>query len=232
MPTRLSIRARRSFASLVILGAVAAWLVQPAAMPAAAAPARPALRPATPELIERAVRRGEISEAEGALYLTWAFTAPARLPESLRQRHAVVGHPAVAPVARASPRPGRRARRRRRSHRACVAPRSPAPARAARFPRPGRRRTSTCSTRPRRCRGCRSAPTRPHSRPRGRPRSAGSDGPSHRRTRSATRPAAGTRCGSRTSAPVCTGTWPARASPATTPRPPGTTGTRSRAAWS
>ena len=82
MPTRLSIRARRPFASLVILGAVASWLIQPAAMPAAAAPARPALRPATPELIERAVRRGEISEAEGALYLTWAFTAPARLPES------------------------------------------------------------------------------------------------------------------------------------------------------
>ncbi len=82
MPTRLSIRARRPIASLVILGAVASWLIQPAAMPAAAAPARPALRPATPELIERAVRRGEISEAEGALYLTWAFTAPARLPES------------------------------------------------------------------------------------------------------------------------------------------------------
>ncbi len=39
-------------------------------------------RPATPELIERAVRRGEISEAEGALFLTWAFTAPRRVPEA------------------------------------------------------------------------------------------------------------------------------------------------------
>jgi len=82
VPTRLSIHARRRVASLVVVGAVASWLFQPAAMPAAAAPARPELRPATPELIDRAVRRGEISAAEGALYLTWAFTAPARLPEA------------------------------------------------------------------------------------------------------------------------------------------------------
>ena len=82
MSTRLSIHARRRVASLVDLGAVASWLLQPPSMPAAAAPARPELRPATPELIDRAVRRGEISAAEGALYLTWAFTAPARLPEA------------------------------------------------------------------------------------------------------------------------------------------------------
>jgi len=35
----------------------------------------------TPELIDRAVRRGEISEARGALYLIWALSSPARLPD-------------------------------------------------------------------------------------------------------------------------------------------------------
>ncbi|HET6713659.1 MAG TPA: hypothetical protein VFI59_08115 [Actinomycetota bacterium] len=78
---RGSVRARRRFTSLVVV-AVAACLVPQTAMQSSAAPARPGLRPATPELIERAVRRGELSEARGALYLTWAFTAPSRLPEA------------------------------------------------------------------------------------------------------------------------------------------------------
>ena len=50
--------------------------------PASADPRAPGLRPATPELIERDVRRGAITPAQGALFLTWAFTAPARLPEA------------------------------------------------------------------------------------------------------------------------------------------------------
>ena len=78
---RVSIRARRSFVPLVV-AAITASVVPQAVMPASAEPARPGLRPATPELIERAVRRGEISEAQGALYLTWAFTAPSKLPEA------------------------------------------------------------------------------------------------------------------------------------------------------
>jgi hypothetical protein len=78
---RGSVRARRRFTSLVVL-AVAACLVPLTAMQSSSAPARPGLRPATPELIERAVRRGEISEARGALYLAWAFTAPSRLPDT------------------------------------------------------------------------------------------------------------------------------------------------------
>jgi hypothetical protein len=40
--------------------------------------------PTTPVLIERAVRRGEISEELGALYLSYAFTAPNRIPEGYR----------------------------------------------------------------------------------------------------------------------------------------------------
>ncbi len=54
--------------------------IRPASASSAEAP-RPA-RLATPELIDRAVGRGEISEDEGALFLTWAFTAPARVPEA------------------------------------------------------------------------------------------------------------------------------------------------------
>jgi len=73
---------RRSTLSIALALILAASLLPLATVAASARPA-PArrMRPATPELIERAVRRGEITEARGALYLTWAFSAPQRVPE-------------------------------------------------------------------------------------------------------------------------------------------------------
>jgi hypothetical protein len=77
--------------------------------------ARPGVGPSTPELVERAVRRGDITDAQGALYLTWAFTAPHRVPEAyvsdtpwsgtlpllrLRERIAALGDSPTALAAR------------------------------------------------------------------------------------------------------------------------------------
>jgi hypothetical protein len=68
---RPSSRVRRSTLSIALALTLAASLLPQAPVSASARPA-PArrMRPATPELIERAVRRGEITEARGALYLT------------------------------------------------------------------------------------------------------------------------------------------------------------------
>jgi hypothetical protein len=81
----------------------------------AATPARAGLPRSTPELIERAVRRGEISQARGALYMAWAFTAPSRIPDAyvsdtpwsgtlpllrLRERLSVLGDDPAAVAAR------------------------------------------------------------------------------------------------------------------------------------
>jgi hypothetical protein len=65
----------------VALAMATVLAMAPASVSTAEPQARPA-RPATPALIERAVGRGEISEAEGALLLTWAFTDPGRVPEA------------------------------------------------------------------------------------------------------------------------------------------------------
>lgn len=73
--------ARRSRAIVVTL-ALAASIAPRLGAPASAQPAPSEHPPATPELIDRAVRHGEISEAQGALYLAWAFTAPARVPDA------------------------------------------------------------------------------------------------------------------------------------------------------
>lgn len=82
MSDRLSSRVHRSTLSIALALALAASLLPLATVAASARPAPTRrLRPATPELIERAVRRGEITEARGALYLTWAFRAPHRVPE-------------------------------------------------------------------------------------------------------------------------------------------------------
>lgn len=110
-------RARRSitvtvtFAVLVATASILPW--QAAA--ADPAPARARMHPATPELIERAARRGEISEAQAAIYLTWAFTAPDEVPEAyvsetpwsgtlpllrLRERVAALGDSPTALAAR------------------------------------------------------------------------------------------------------------------------------------
>lgn len=106
-----------SFASSTIALCLSVQLIAALGAPAAAQPARRGLAPATPELIDRAVRRGEISEARGALFLTWALTEPARLPEAyvsrtpwsgtlpllrLRERLATLGHAPAAVAARAA----------------------------------------------------------------------------------------------------------------------------------
>jgi hypothetical protein len=74
---------RRSTLSIALALTLAGSLL-PLGTSAAAAASAPArrMRPPTPELIERAVRRGEITEARGALYLAWAFSAPERVPEA------------------------------------------------------------------------------------------------------------------------------------------------------
>jgi hypothetical protein len=71
---------RRGAVASLAMVALAISLV-PSPVTASAEPATPRPRPATPELIERDVRRGAITPAQGALFLTWALTAPARLPE-------------------------------------------------------------------------------------------------------------------------------------------------------
>ena len=66
-----------SFLAVATIGASGlsqSWPVASAGTPAAS------VRAATPELIERAVRGGDITEGRGALFLAWAFTAPARVP--------------------------------------------------------------------------------------------------------------------------------------------------------
>jgi hypothetical protein len=75
-----------AIASTAIAMCLSAQLVVTFAPTAAAEPARRGLAPATPELIDRAVHRGEISEARGALYLTWALTSPRRLPDAYVSR--------------------------------------------------------------------------------------------------------------------------------------------------
>jgi hypothetical protein len=74
-------RIRRSLSSSALAVAIVVTLFPPSAVPALAAPAGD-LAPATPELIERGVAREEITEAQGALYLTWAFTDPDRVPDA------------------------------------------------------------------------------------------------------------------------------------------------------
>jgi hypothetical protein len=72
-------------ARALVAGAVTVALAAPtgpAAAHSAAVHARP--RPATPELISRAVRRGEITQGQGALFLSYAFTSPRRLPAAYR----------------------------------------------------------------------------------------------------------------------------------------------------
>jgi hypothetical protein len=74
-------RVRRGAVASLATVALAASL-QPSPFTAFADTATPWLRPATPELIERDVRRGAITPAQGSLFLSWAFTAPERLPET------------------------------------------------------------------------------------------------------------------------------------------------------
>lgn len=113
-------RARRAItAGLALLLVAASILPRPAL--ATGASRTPRIRPATPELIERAVRRGDISDAQGALFLSWAFTAPERVPDAfvsdtpwsgtlpllhLRERLATMDRSPVARAARSALRAG------------------------------------------------------------------------------------------------------------------------------
>jgi hypothetical protein len=126
MPHTPAHRARRSITAVSALLLIAAsTMLQPptaaTAVAATAASARPRARPATPVLIERAIRRDEISDAEGALYLSWAFTAPERVPDAfasdtpwsgtlpllhLRERLGDMGGSRVARTARSALRAG------------------------------------------------------------------------------------------------------------------------------
>jgi len=101
--------------SIQLIGGSAAGGSVAGAEPTNAGRVRVGLAPTTPELIDRAVRRGEISEARGALYLTWALSSPTRLPEAyvsltpwsgtlpllqLHERLPALGHSPVAAAAR------------------------------------------------------------------------------------------------------------------------------------
>jgi hypothetical protein len=83
--------ARRTATRTLVVGTFVTALIaglMPAAPSIAASShsADPASRvaPTTPRLIDAAVRRGEISEAQGALYLSYAFTAPSLVPDAFR----------------------------------------------------------------------------------------------------------------------------------------------------
>ncbi len=74
-------RLRATIVTIAVAATAFAGLVPAATATAASAGSKPAaLRPNTHQLITRAVARGEISEAQGALYLSYAFTAPERVP--------------------------------------------------------------------------------------------------------------------------------------------------------
>ncbi|MDQ3209786.1 MAG: hypothetical protein M3Q20_01195, partial [Actinomycetota bacterium] len=90
MPRVTQRRSNVSIASAILIACLLIQLIGGSA--AGAGPANAGVGPAgragaglartTPELIDRAVRRGEISEARGALYLIWALSSPARLPDA------------------------------------------------------------------------------------------------------------------------------------------------------
>jgi hypothetical protein len=66
----------------VVLATLAMYLTLPQAGAQTAATAE--VEPATPDLIASAVDRSEITEAQGALFLSYAFTAPDQVPEAYR----------------------------------------------------------------------------------------------------------------------------------------------------
>ena len=80
MPTTSPARVRRTLVTIALVAGLCAAALPLIATPAVADPTLPGEAPTTPELIDAAVTSGEITEAQGALYLTWAFSAPARVP--------------------------------------------------------------------------------------------------------------------------------------------------------
>ncbi len=85
----LVVRSTRARTVAVVLALLAPLAVISAPATASASSHRPSRasrheRPATPDLIARAVRTGRVSEARGALLLTYALTAPRRLPAAYR----------------------------------------------------------------------------------------------------------------------------------------------------
>jgi hypothetical protein len=74
-------RLRATIVTISVAATVFAALVPATAIATAATRSKTArLRPNTNQLIAQAVNRGEITESTGALYLTYAFTAPEQLP--------------------------------------------------------------------------------------------------------------------------------------------------------
>jgi hypothetical protein len=79
----ISARPRRTAPVLVTLAVgllLAPAVVSHEAAAGRATAGRATLPPSTPELIDAAVRRGHLTEAQGGLYLAWALTSPHRLP--------------------------------------------------------------------------------------------------------------------------------------------------------
>ena len=82
MPRSALHRVRRRGALPYVVALALAVSLLPSSVAAAGSAEVAGPQPATPELIDRDVRRGVITPAQGALFLTWALTAPARLPET------------------------------------------------------------------------------------------------------------------------------------------------------
>ena len=85
-PLPASIRALTRRRAPLALAVVLAIMAMSVTLPHAGAQttATAVVEPATPDLIASAVDRGEITEAQGALFLSYAFTAPNQVPEAYR----------------------------------------------------------------------------------------------------------------------------------------------------
>ena len=81
-----SVRALTHRRGPLALAVVLAMMAMSITLPHAGAQtsATDVVEPATPDLISSAVDRGEITEAQGALFLSYAFTAPDQVPEAYR----------------------------------------------------------------------------------------------------------------------------------------------------
>lgn len=85
-PLPASVRALSHRRGPLALSVVLAIMAMSVTLPHAGAQTTAAavVEPATPDLIASAVDHGEITEAQGALFLSYAFTAPDQVPEAYR----------------------------------------------------------------------------------------------------------------------------------------------------
>jgi hypothetical protein len=96
-----------SLASSVMFGPLLAGAAGAGGGGSASGPRMQRPRPSTPGLIRHAVARGRISRADGARYLTYALTAPNRLPPAYRSRTPWDGTVPLLQLQRAAPTLGR-----------------------------------------------------------------------------------------------------------------------------